>query len=624
MNLLSVENLSKTYGERVLFKSISFGLAEGDKVALVAANGTGKTTLLNILAKRIAPDNGRVVFRNDITVGFLEQDPILDLQASVLDSLFASNTPVLKAVAEYEYCTQHHEVSADRLQHAMEQMDKLNAWDYESRSKQILGKLGIHDVDQKIAKLSGGQKKRLSLAKILIEEPDFLILDEPTNHLDVDMIEWLEGYLKSLNKTLLLVTHDRYFLDRLVNHIIELDNDTLYTYKGNYEYFLEKKEERETIFNTEVDKAKNLYKRELDWMRKQPRARGTKQKARIDSFYDTEAKAKQQKNVEQVNLAVNMSRLGGKILELNNVSKAYGDLNILKKFNYIFRKGEKVGIVGPNGVGKSTFLKLIMGEQALDAGMIETGETVVFGYYSQDGLHLKEDRRVIEVVKDIAEFIPVGNGQSLSASQFLQHFLFSPEKQYTYVSKLSGGEKRRLHLLTILMKNPNFLILDEPTNDLDLPTLSVLEEFLVNFQGCLLVVTHDRYFMDRIVDHLLVFEGDGELKDFNGSYSDYKEWKADKSKKVEIPKVAEIKPQAEVPKVSGNTNKVSYKEKREYEELEKEIEKLEIEKKQFIDKLSAGSDSHEELNNWAQSVEKITTMLDEKSLRWLELAEKMQ
>jgi ABC transport system ATP-binding/permease protein len=509
MNYLSVEQLTKSYGDRVLFKNISFGISQGEKVALIAANGAGKSTLLRIIKGKEIPDSGSVVFRNGISVGFLDQNPDLNDTDTVIEALFKSKNPVMEAVREYELCVENageDEESQNKLHDAIERMEALKAWDYEARTKQILGKLGVHHFTQKIGTLSGGQKKRVALAKLLIEDPEFIILDEPTNHLDVEMIEWLESYLIGLNKTILLVTHDRYFLERITSQIIELDNEKLYTYKGNYGYFLEKKAERVQIANSEVDKAKNLYVRELDWMRRQPKARSTKSKSRIDAFYDVEEKANRGRTEEKINLSVNMSRLGNKVLELDNVSKAFGEKEILKKFSYVFRRRERIGIVGPNGVGKSTFLNLLLGNLDPDKGLIETGETIVFGYYSQEGLKIKEDKRIIEVVKDIAEFIPVGNGEMLSASQFLQHFMFSPAKQYTYVSKLSGGEMRRLHLLTILMKNPNFLVLDEPTNDLDLITLGLLEEFLLNFQGCLIVVTHDRYFMDRLVDHLFIFE----------------------------------------------------------------------------------------------------------------------
>jgi ABC transport system ATP-binding/permease protein len=626
MNYLSVENLSKSYGERVLFENISFGIARGEKVALVAANGAGKSTLLRIIKGKDLPDAGKVVFRNDVTIGFLDQEPAMDPEATVLETLFASQNPLMSAVREYEYCLAHSGEDQSwqkRLNSAIEKMESLKAWDYEARTKQILGKLGIHDFDRKTGQLSGGQKKRVALARLLIEDPEFIILDEPTNHLDVDMIEWLEGYLIGLNKTILLVTHDRYFLDRVTSSIVELEDGKLYTYEGSYSYFLDKKAERQHIQNAEIDKAKNIFRRELEWMRRQPKARTTKSKSRIDSFYDIAEKAGQKKSEEKVNLAVNMNRLGNKILEMDNVSKSFGDKVILKKFSYVFRRRERIGIVGKNGAGKSTFLNLLLGTLYPDKGMIETGETVVFGHYSQEGLQLKEDKRIIDVVKEIAEFIPVGDGKSLSASQFLQHFQFPPSKQYTYVSKLSGGEKRRLHLLTVLMKNPNFLVLDEPTNDLDLLTLGLLEEFLLGFEGCLIVVTHDRYFMDRLVDHLFVFEGEGNIKDFNGTYSEYKEYKSAKAMeerpvKPEEPAPSRVQSQsaAQIPK------KLTYKEQREFELLEKEISQLEKEKKEVELKMNSGISDHMELDNLARRFSSLSEEIDRKTERWIELSEK--
>jgi ATP-binding cassette subfamily F protein uup len=626
MNYLSVEGLSKAYGDRTLFKDVTFGISQGQKVALIAANGTGKTTLLKIIKGMDIPDSGRVVFRNDITVGFLDQNPIMDPEATVIDTLFSAKNPMMEAVREYERCVENPdgiEVSEQEMHDAIEKMEALKAWDYEARTKQILGQLGIHQFSQLTKSLSGGQRKRVALAKLLIEDPEFIILDEPTNHLDVEMIEWLEGYLVGLNKTLLLVTHDRYFLDRITTEIVEIDNGKLYSYKGNYSYFLEKKDEREQMANSEIDKARNLYKRELDWMRRQPKARSTKQKARIDSFYVTEEKATQSKTEQKLNLGVNMSRLGNKILELDNVSKAYDDKVMLKKFSYVFRRKERIGIVGKNGVGKSTFLNLLMGLTKPDMGIIETGETIVFGYYSQEGLVLKEDKRVIEVVKDIAEFIPVGNGEMLSASQFLLHFQFSPEKQYTFASKLSGGEMRRLHLLTILMKNPNFLVLDEPTNDLDLITLGILEEFLMNFGGCLIVVTHDRYFMDKLVEHLFIFEGDGVIKDYNGTYSAHRDELDEKErnlKKGQKPdntvKVVEV-----APELKSTSKKISYKEQKEYNDLESEIAELETKKDELSHRLNSGITDHIELSKLAASIESTIKTIETKTERWLELAE---
>jgi ATP-binding cassette subfamily F protein uup len=622
---LTVENVSKSYVEYPLFENISIAVNQGQKVALIAANGAGKSTLLKIIMGKESPDKGKVVFRNDLSIGFLDQSPVMDENATVLETLFNAQNPMMFAVKEYEYCMEHQEdteVFQDRFHKSLERMDDLKAWDYEARSKQILGQLGITNFDQIIKSLSGGQKKRVALAGLLIQEPEFIILDEPTNHLDLDMIEWLEGYLVGLNKTLLLVTHDRYFLDRICTDIIEIDNGKVYTYKGNYSYFLEKKEEREAQANTVIDKARNLYRKELDWMRRQPRARGTKQKARIDSFYETEAVANQSRVDQKLNLGVNMSRMGNKILEVEKISKAYGDKVLLDKFSYIFKRKERIGIVGKNGVGKSTFIKMLLELELPDSGTISAGETIVFGHYSQDGLVLPEDKRVIEVVKEIAEFIPVGNGETLSASQFLQYFLFPPSKHFTYVSKLSGGEKRRLHLLKILMKNPNFLILDEPTNDLDIITLNVLEEFLVNFGGCLIVITHDRYFMDKLVDHIFVFEGEGIVKDFNSNYSDYRdkqlmERDAKKDNKSKVSSSVSL-PKAEEQKNSGK--KPSYNDTKEYESLEKEISQLE-KKKSGLELKICNISEHKELMEVSDEINKVTGLLETKTKRWLELAE---
>lgn len=625
MNYLSVESLTKSYGERVLFDEISFGVAQGEKVALIAANGAGKSTLLKIIKGREVQDSGRVVFRNDVSVGFLDQNPDMVDTNTVLDTLFQSKSAVMEAVREYEDALTHtgeDEASQDRLHKAIEKMEMLKAWDYEARIKQILGKLGIHNFEQIISTLSGGQKKRVALARLLIEDPEFIILDEPTNHLDLDMIEWLEGYLIGLNKTILLVTHDRYFLDRITDKIIELSDEQLYQYEGDYEYFLEKKAERESNQNSELEKAKNLFRRELEWMRKQPKARTTKQKARIDAFADVSEKASRKKVEEKVNLGVNMTRLGNKILELDNVSKSYGEKVILKKFSYIFRRKERIGIVGQNGIGKSTFLNLLMGLTAPTHGLIETGETIVFGYYNQEGLVIKEDKRIIEVVKDLAEFIPIGGGKTLSASQFLQHFQFSPAKQYTYVSKLSGGELRRLHLLTVLIKNPNFLILDEPTNDLDLITLGLLEEFLMNFEGCLVVVTHDRYFMDRLVDHLFIFEGEGKVKDFNGSYSEYKDLKQAEEKQDRMPEIKEPIQEKNKPEAPAPSKKLSYKEQKEFEQLEKDIDALEKKRREIEETMNAGIADHSKLDALSKQYQLWGEEVESKTLRWLELSEK--
>lgn len=632
MNYLSVENASKAYGEKVLFKDINFGITKGDKLALVAGNGKGKTSLLKIITGKDIADSGIVTVRKGVSVAYLAQEPELNPNDKVMDCLYSGESAALKAIRNYEEAVTKVELdpsdkNQDRLHNAMQEMDNANAWDYEANAKQILSQLQITDFEKQISQLSGGQKKRVALAQILIQNPDLIILDEPTNHLDLEMIEWLENYLTTANITLLIVTHDRYFLDRISNTIIELENGTIYKYAGNYSYYVEKKYEREQMQNSELEKAKNLFRRELEWVRKMPRARGTKAKARVDAFDDVKEKATQKKTADKLEINVKMTRLGGKILELINVSKAYGDKKILDKFSYVFKKNEKIGIVGKNGIGKTTFLNMLLGTEAIDSGKVTAGETVVFGYYSQHGMKLNDEKRVIEVIKDIAEFIPLANGAKLSASQMLQRFLFSPEVQYTHVSKLSGGERKRLYLLTVLMKNPNFLILDEPTNDLDILTLSVLEEFLVDFMGCVLIVTHDRYFMDKLVDHIFVFEGDGIIKDFPGNYSDYRnsdylEAKQKSEKIVANVTQTEVKEEiVPIPPVSTNKRKPSFKEKHEYDQLTLEIQKLESQKNELTEKMNSGITEHDKLMEISSGISDIQKQLDEKSLRWLELAE---
>jgi len=622
MNYLSVEELTKSFGIRVLFDKISFGIDKGQKVAFIAKNGTGKSTFLRILSGLETYDSGNVVFRKDIKVGYLHQTPQFDQSVTISEAIFKANTPEINAIKEYELALLHPDDN-EKMQKAFNKMDELKAWDYETRIKQILGQLKIHNLEQKIKELSGGQLKRIALAQVLIESPDFIILDEPTNHLDLDMIEWLENHLSKENITLLMVTHDRYFLERVCNEIIELDNKTLYRYKGNYSYFLEKKQERMEIFEANVDKAQNLYRKELEWMRRMPKARSTKAKSREDAFYNTEKTAHQRLDKSKVDIAVNVSRLGSKILELHHLKKSFGDLKILDDFNYVFKKNERIGIVGKNGVGKTTFLDIIMEKQPVDAGKVSVGETVIFGYYTQSGINLKDDKKVIEVIKDIAEYIPLTKGKTLSAAQLLEKFLFTRDMHYNFVEKLSGGEKRRLYLLTILMKNPNFLILDEPTNDLDIVTLNVLEDFLEDFQGCLIVVTHDRYFMDKLVDHLFVFEGDGKIKDYTGRYTDYRlelkereaiEKEAEKQKNA--PQTVVEQPKQEQPKT-----KLSFKEKYELEQIEKELPQLEEQKEKLIAQLADSSTNHEELTKLTQKLGYVTKQLDEKADRWLVLSE---
>lgn len=620
MNYLAAEGLSKSFTETPLFTDISISLQKNQKMALIAANGTGKSTLLKILAGKETPDSGSVSVRNGIAIGYLEQDPKMDPSLSVMDAVFDGSNPVLKALGDYEVLSALGEkADHDELQRLIDLIDSLQAWDFEAKAREILSRLGIHRLDQKSATLSGGQKKRVALAKLLIEEPDLLLLDEPTNHLDLDMIEWLENYLKNLNKTVMMISHDRYFIDQVCDTIAELDRNKIYIYKGNYAYYLEKKEEREFREGREIDKARNLMRTELEWMRRQPKARGTKQKARIDSFYRLEEKAGSAKADDKMKMTMQMSRMGSKILELENICKSYGDHVLFHNFSHIFKRGEKVGIVGKNGTGKSTLLNMIMGSVKPDAGRIKAGETMVFGYYNQEGMNLPADKRVIDVVKDIAEYVETGNGNYLNVSQFLNHFRFKGSKQHNLVSKLSGGEKRRLHLLTILLRNPNFLILDEPTNDLDIVTLNLLEDFLQDYEGCMLLVTHDRYFMDRLVDHIFVLEGNGKVKDINGNYTEYRE--ETRLSVREQSAAGKEKPAADnSPK--EKPVKLSYKEKKELESLEKEISDLEAEKARIENLLSESSTDPEKLQEASVSYKKISEALDEKSMRWLELSEK--
>lgn len=633
MNYLSAETISKAFSDRWLFRNISFGVSKGEKVAIVGPNGVGKSTLLNILAGSLTPDEGRVSTRKEITIGFLSQNPDFDLNLTILDTLFSTQHPALRAIKSYEQAMAHPE-DMDLLETAITQMDATKAWDYETQVKQMLGALDIHDLDKTVGQLSGGQRKRVALARVLIEQPDLIILDEPTNHLDLQAIEWLEDYLSSQNMTLLLITHDRYFLDAVTNVIVEIDQGQLYRYQGNYGYFLEKKGEREAQQTAETDKARNLMRKELEWMRRMPKARGTKAKYRVDAFYDLQAKAAGNKAAAQMELSVQTKRLGGKIIELEKVSKSFDGKMLVRDFSHVFKKQDRIGIVGRNGVGKTTFLNMLTGSLLPDSGTIDRGETMQFGYYTQQELVYKENQRVIELVQEIAEVITVAGGQTMTASQFLNLFLFPPAKQWDLVAKLSGGEKRRLQLLRVLIKNPNFLILDEPTNDLDLATMNVLEEFLDSFGGCLILVSHDRYFMDRLVEHLFVFEGDGNIRDFPGNYTDYREWLEEKEaqEKVQEKKIVSAKtakpaeanrqptPVAvETPKIPKR--KLSFKEQKEYETLEKEIAELERQKAQIIVKMTAGSSSHAELSAWAKENQTIERQLETKSGRWLELGE---
>ena len=614
---LQVDNLTKSFGDLVLFENISFGIAEGQRVGLIAKNGTGKTTLLNVIAGKEGYDNGNIVFRRDLRVDYLEQDPQYPEELTVLEACFHHGNSTVELIKEYERCmeTDGHP-GMDEL---LVRMDQEEAWEYEQKAKQILSQLKIRNFDQKVKQLSGGQLKRVALANALITEPDLLILDEPTNHLDLDMTEWLEEYLRRTNLSLLMVTHDRYFLDRVCSEIIEIDNRQLYQYKGNYSYYLEKRQERIDAKSVEIERANNLYRTELDWMRRMPQARGHKARYREDAFYELEKVAKQHIRNDNVKLEVKASYIGSKIFEADHLYKSFGDLKILDDFSYIFARYEKMGIVGNNGTGKSTFIKILMGQVQPDIGTVDIGETVRFGYYSQDGLQFDEQMKVIDVVQDIAEIIELGNGKKLTASQFLQHFLFTPETQHSYVYKLSGGERRRLYLCTVLMRNPNFLVLDEPTNDLDIITLNVLEEYLQNFKGCVIVVSHDRYFMDKVVDHLMVFNGQGDIRDFPGNYSDYRDWK---DAKAQQEKEAEKPQEEKTARVRLNDKrKMSFKEKREFEQLEKEIAELETEKAQIEEQLCSGTLSVDELTEKSKRLPEVNDLIDEKTMRWLELSE---
>lgn len=614
---LQVENLTKSFGDLVLFDKISFGIAQGQRIGLIAKNGSGKTTLLNILAGKEGYDEGTITFRRDLRVGYLEQAPSYPAGLTVLEACFHHGNSTVELIKEYEECMETP--GNPGLEELLGRMEHEKAWDYERKAKQILSQLKIRDFNQKVEHLSGGQLKRVALANVLITEPDLLILDEPTNHLDLDMTEWLEEYLNRGNLSLLMVTHDRYFLDRVCSEIIEIDNKQLYSYKGNYSYYLEKRQERIDATNAEVARANNLYRTELEWMRRMPQARGHKARYREEAFYDLEKVAKQRTYDSNVKLDVKASYIGSKIFEADHLCKSFGSLKILDDFSYIFARYEKMGIVGNNGTGKSTFIKILMGLEKVDSGTLDIGETVRFGYYSQDGLQFNEQMKVIDVITAIAEVIELGNGKRLTASQFLQHFLFTPETQHSYVYKLSGGERRRLYLCTVLMKNPNFLVLDEPTNDLDIVTLQVLEEYLKNFKGCVIVVSHDRYFMDKVVDHLLVFKGQGDIRDFPGNYSDYRDWKLARAEhEKEAAKPKEEKTQ----RVRLNDKRrLTFKERKEMEQLETEIATLEEEKKTIEEALCSGTLSVDELTEKSKRLPLLNDELDEKSMRWLELSE---
>lgn len=624
ISFLQVENLSKRFGEQLLFENISFGIGKNQKVALIAKNGTGKSTLLQIIAGKDSPENGSIVFRNGITIGYLEQAPELNPENTIFEEVFGSDSPTLNVIRNYEKAVTANDITS--LETLIHQMDALSAWDYDNTVKQILSELKIDTYDKKIKYLSGGQKKRVGLAKVLISNPDFLILDEPTNHLDTEMTEWLENYLTESKATLLMVTHDRYFLDRVCNQIIEIDDSCLYTYNGNYSFYLEKREQRIENRNATIDKAKNLLRTEQEWMRRMPQARSHKAQYRIDNFYKIKEIASRKTDEKKLELDIKGQRLGKKILELEHICKSFDSHCLIRDFSYKFIRGKKIGIIGKNGIGKSTFLNIITQHLEPDSGKIEIGETVVYGYYQQAGIHFNENDRVIDIVRNIAERIDLGNGQIMSASQFLEYFMFTDKQQYSLVEKLSGGEKRRLYLLTILMRNPNFLILDEPTNDLDIVTLNVLEEYLKSFKGCLLIVSHDRFFTDKLAEHIFAFEGDGIIKDFPGNYTQYKNWKEEEEERKKKEITAQKKPSAPLKKtnvsVSSQTKtRLSFKEKQEFQSLEKEIESLNTEKQQLEMELSQGQLSPDELIKKSERIGEIIGLLDEKEMRWLELSE---
>ncbi|MFD2823306.1 ABC-F family ATP-binding cassette domain-containing protein [Lacinutrix iliipiscaria] len=619
MNYLNVENISKSYGELELFQDISFSIHKDQKIAFVAKNGTGKTSILNILAKQDVPDSGQVIFRKDIVVSFLTQEPILDSNLTIEDTIFSSDNAILQVIKSYEKALLNPE-DEDTYQKAFENMDRHNAWDFETQYKQILYKLKLDNLNQKVSTLSGGQKKRLALANALINKPDLLILDEPTNHLDLEMIEWLEAFFAKENITLFMVTHDRYFLERVCNEIIELDQGELYSYKGNYSYYLEKKEERVNREAVETGKAKQLFKKELAWMRRQPKARTTKSKSRIDDFTEIKHRAHQRRKDHVVQLELNMERLGSKIIELHKISKSFKNKTILNQFDYNFQKGERVGIIGKNGTGKSTFLNIITQSIQPDAGKIVIGETVKFGYYTQNGIKVKQDQKVIDVVKEFGDYIPLKKGRQISAQQLLERFLFDRKKQYDFVEKLSGGERKRLYLCTVLIQNPNFLILDEPTNDLDIVTLNVLENFLLDFPGCLMVVSHDRYFMDKIIDHLFIFRGDGIVEDFPGNYSDFRAY--EDSQPV-VSEISDDKKEKKSWKKDSN-NKLSYNEQKEYKNIESKLKSLEYDKKELENKFNDETLTQDEITKLSEKLQLIIDDMETKEERWFELMEKME
>ena len=618
MNLLTVENISKSYGELVLFSDISFGINKDQKIALIAKNGSGKTSILNIMSGKDTSETGQVNVRKGIKISFLEQEPYLDPNLTVEETIFATDNEILKIIAAYEKAVENPDDSV-RYQKAFEAMERHQAWDFETQYKQILFKLQLTQLDAKVSTLSGGQKKRLALANALLNKPDLLILDEPTNHLDLEMIEWLEAYFAKENITLFMVTHDRYFLDRVCNEIIELDNNQLYTYKGNYSYYLNEKEGRMEREAVEQQKSKMLYKKELEWIRRQPKARTTKSKSRIDDFNEIKQRAHQRRKEHEVQLELNMERLGSKILELHNISKSYGDKVILNKFDYNFTKGERVGIIGQNGTGKSTFLNIITQQEHVDGGKVVVGDTLKFGYYTQKGIPDKEGQKVIDVIREFGDYIPLKKGRQISAQQLLERFLFDRKKQYDFVEKLSGGERKRLYLCTVLIQNPNFLILDEPTNDLDIVTLNVLENFLLDFPGCLIVVSHDRYFMDKIVDHLFVFKGNGIIEDFPGNYTDYRVYESSKVEEERENKSTVVEKQEKNWRDTSG-GKLSYNEQKEYKQLEKDIQKLEEQKETLQNRFTDPDLTGDQINQLTVELKEVSDAIETKTERWFELS----
>ncbi|NND53193.1 MAG: ABC-F family ATP-binding cassette domain-containing protein [Flavobacteriaceae bacterium] len=618
MNYLTVENISKSYGELTLFEGLSFSIHKDQKIAFVAKNGTGKTSILNMLSSRDQPDSGQITYRKGIKVAFLDQNPDLDPKLSIEDTIFASENHILDVINAYHHALKDPD-DHDNYEAAFDNMERHNAWDFETQYKQILFKLKLDDLDQMVNTLSGGQKKRLALANALINKPDLLVLDEPTNHLDLEMIEWLESFFAKEKITLFMVTHDRYFLERVCDEIIELDEGKIYTYKGNYSYYLEKKDERIKREAVELGKSKQLFKKELDWMRRQPKARTTKSKSRIDDFHDIKQRAHQRRLEHEIQLEINMTRLGSKIIELHNVSKSFGENRMLEKFDYVFKKGERIGIIGKNGSGKTTFLNLLTGSLKPDSGKIIIGETVKFGYYTQDGIAIKPGQKVIDVIREFGDYIPLKKGRQISAQQLLERFLFDRKKQYDYVEKLSGGEQKRLYLCTVLIQNPNVLILDEPTNDLDIVTLNVLENFLLDFPGCIIVVSHDRYFMDKIVDHLFVFKGQGEIDDFPGNYSDYRDYQDSRP----VIKDTSEKKEKKTWKKDANI-KLSYAEQKELNTLESKIKALEHDKKEIEAKFGDDAMTAEEINELSLQLKDLMESIQTKEIRWLELLEKLE